>query len=114
MKIGLDNPEANKGAPESISERLVNWYFYDHKTMKSNRLVSYMVESALSIGFVFATGASIGAIVIAAISLGLPEQMLKGVHAASSLAAGLNKELLKRDANGELIDKEPAQRQATF
>ncbi len=72
----FDNPEA----------RLNNWLTIDHGMLKSARLVSYGVETALVLAYAFiGTGLNFYAIAMAAISLLLPEKCLLLVSSTISV-----------------------------
>lgn len=72
----FDNPE----------ERLENWLTHDHGMLKSTRLISYAIETALVLCYAFlATGLNFYALIMAAISLILPERCLLLVSSTISV-----------------------------
>ncbi|MCW5318473.1 hypothetical protein GTQ43_40160 [Nostoc sp. KVJ3] len=72
----FDNPE----------ERLENWLTLDHGMLKSTRLISYAIETALVLCYAFlATGLNFYALIMAAISLLLPEKCLLLVSSTISV-----------------------------
>lgn len=71
--------------PENIKDRLANWYSYDMALAKKGRLLSYAIETAIVIGYVFGTGLTLQAIVIAFVSLTCPEVAIKYLSSKTSL-----------------------------
>ena len=71
--------------PDNIKDRLANWYSYDMALAKKGRLLSYAVETAIVIGYVFGTGLTLQAIVIAFVSLTCPEVAIKYLSSKTSL-----------------------------
>ncbi len=71
--------------PDNIKDRLANWFSYDMALAKKGRLVSYAVESAIVLTYIFATGLTLQAIVVAVISLTCPEAVIKYLSSKTSL-----------------------------
>lgn len=92
----FDNPE----------EKLENWLTVDHGVLKSTRLISYAVETALVLGYAFiGTGLDFYALVMAGISLLLPEQCL---HLVSSTISVLGQ------VSDKMGDEEPEKDHVSF
>jgi hypothetical protein len=81
MGVKLDHtPE-----PESLKDRLANWFSYDMALAKKGRLVSYVAESAIVLSYIFMTGLTFQVIIIAVISLICPEIVVKYLASKTSL-----------------------------
>ncbi|MHC5722632.1 MAG: hypothetical protein ACYTXY_00425 [Nostoc sp.] len=92
----FDNPE----------EKLENWLTVDHGVLKSTRLISYAVETALVLSYAFiGTGLNFYALAMAAISLLLPEQCL---HLVSSTISVLGQ------VSDKMGDEEPEKDHVSF
>ena len=71
--------------PENLKDRLANWFSYDMALAKKGRLVSYVAESAVVLSYIFITGLTFQAIVIALIALIFPEVTVKYLASKTSL-----------------------------
>ena len=84
MALGID-VESNEKF-ENPEERLENWLTLDHGMLKSTRLISYGIETALVLCYAFiGTGLDFYALIMAAISLLLPEKCLLLVSSTISV-----------------------------
>lgn len=80
------DPSHHAESSQSVGDRLGNWLSVDHGKMREARRVSYLVEFGVT-GFYLVTSLAVSnffSIVIAAISLTMPEMILK--WAASTIA----------------------------
>lgn len=83
-------------------ERLDNWLTLDHGTLKGARLISYAIETALVLSYAFlATGLNFYALIMAAISLLLPEKCLMLVSSTVSILGRVSDKMNDPDPAGE-------------
>lgn len=84
LALGIDVESHEKF--QNPEERLENWLTLDHGMLKSTRLISYAIETALVLCYAFlATGLNFYALIMAAISLLLPEKCLLLVSSTISV-----------------------------
>ncbi|MBC1300010.1 hypothetical protein GNF11_35045, partial [Nostoc sp. UCD122] len=84
MALGIDVESSERF--QNPEERLENWLTLDHGMLKSTRLISYAIESALVLCYAFlATGLDFYALIMAGISLLLPEKCLLLVSSTISV-----------------------------
>lgn len=91
---------------ENPQERLENWLTLDHGMLKSTRLISYGLETAIVLCYAFlATGLNFYALIMAAISLLLPEKCLLLVSSTISVLGQVSE---------KMGDSEPEQDHVSF
>lgn len=97
--VGLSiDPEAELEKP-TLQNKLSQWLTYDHGTLKGLRLVSYTIETVLTLCYtVFASGLSFSSVMISAASLLLPEFTLKGVAAATGVTSAVSQKMQEEEA----------------
>ncbi|MEH2167440.1 MAG: hypothetical protein V7K41_12350 [Nostoc sp.] len=84
IALGIDVESSERF--ENPEQRLENWLTLDHGMLKSTRLISYAIETVLVLCYAFlATGLNFYALVMAAISLLLPEKCLLLVSSTISV-----------------------------
>lgn len=92
MVLGID-VESNERF-ENPEERLENWLTLDHGLLKSTRLISYAIETALVLCYAFlATGLDFYALIMAGISLLLPEKCLLLVSSTISVLGQVSEKM---------------------
>ncbi len=95
VKTDLDDDEGE----ESVKTRMGDWVSYDHRRLKKARRVSYVIETALVIIYVFlGAGLNFFAIIQAAISLMLPEKCLELVSSTVSVLGGASEQIYNQPA----------------
>lgn len=95
--LGIDTDfEADE---ETVKTRQQNWLSFDHSALKKTRLASYAIETALVLGYVFASGLNFFAIIQAAVSLLLPERMLELVASTVSVLGGVSDHMAAEEEN---------------
>jgi hypothetical protein len=75
---------------ETVKSKSQNWLSFDHKALKTARLISYSLETVLVLGYVAFTGFSFYAIIQAAVSLLLPEKCLEWTQSTISLLGSVS------------------------
>ncbi|MEH2321881.1 hypothetical protein [Nostoc sp.] len=104
LALGIDVESSENF--ENPQERLENWLTLDHGMLKSTRLISYGLETAIVISYAFlATGLNFYALIMAAISLVLPEKCLLLVSSTISVLG---------QGSEKMGDSEPEQDHVSF
>lgn len=104
MALGIDVESSERF--ENPEERLQNWLTLDHGMLKSTRLISYAIETALVLCYAFlATGLDFYALIMAGISLLLPEKCLLLVSSTISVLG---------QVSDKMGDPEPEQDHVSF
>jgi hypothetical protein len=83
---------------ETVQNKAQNWLSFDHKTLKTARLISYSLETALIVGYVVFTDFNFSAIVQAAVSLLLPEKCLEWTQSTISLLGTVSDKMAEKAA----------------
>jgi len=92
MALGIDVESRERF--DNPEERLENWLTLDHGMLKSTRLISYAIETALVLCYAFlATGLNFYALIMAAISLILPEKCLLLVSSTISVLGQVSEKM---------------------
>lgn len=73
--------------PDDLEDRLSNWFSYDMAFAKKGRWVAYMVETAVVVVYVAATGLTVTSVATAFIALTCPELATKYLRSKVSLFA---------------------------
>jgi hypothetical protein len=84
------DPKA-KDLPEGVSERLMNWHTFSHRTLERGRYLSYLVETAIQLVF-WATVLSLSfqGMLMLIVTLVLPEVTISLLSAACDIAEAIH------------------------
>ncbi len=100
LALGID--VENRERFDNPEERLENWLTLDHGMLKSTRLISYAIETALVLCYAFiGTGLDFYALIMAAISLLLPEKCLLLVSSTISVLGQVSDKMGNPDEEPE-------------
>lgn len=92
IALGIDVESSERF--ENPEQRLENWLTLDHGMLKSTRLISYAIETALVLCYAFlATGLNFYALIMAGISLLLPEKCLLLVSSTISVLGQVSEKM---------------------
>lgn len=73
--------------PDNLEDRLKNWFSYDMAFAKKGRWISYLVETAIVVVYVAATGLTVTSVAVAFVALTCPELAIKYLRSKVSLFA---------------------------
>ena len=98
---------------ESVTDKQRDWFSYDHATLKTGRLITYSMETAIVLCYAaFAEKFAFLALVQAAVSLVLPEKALQAVASTVSLLGEVSNRVADSQT-GQPQTGNPAQGRAT-
>lgn len=109
-QLGVD-PEYDT-SESTLSDRILNWFSYDHQTLKRGRLIAYAIETGLVVAYCgLAQRFAFVSLVQAAISLFLPEKALAMIAASVSLLSEVN-ERINKETTEDAAGTSSSQQQA--